>query len=621
MEQPLLRDVLGTDEPILDTTLRQITELDEPTLARLLLSLYRYRHSPKRVRQPLGSAIWSRLAQNRDSLFLMICMAKCLAVLVDEMSEEMVRFFEAALETNSQTVTHSQEAFLWINQVLDLCIKRSQADSTRALMQRPSFFQALQKYLEVFPYKVVTLQIKLINSQLFRLVNQSAHSALLKQSAGALKTNIEVLLAYIEGYTLRDPASKAEETSEKKLALPWDKRRLGHLPLQSLSLKILIDSLVKQRAQPLALTGLGFLVESSPSVLQYLEEAGDIQRLVKEGLLCRDLDKLRLEWFFAAILTRKGKTPVILAEEGYIEHILRTLECKLDAEVLDGEVHSGLTVLRLLARRLKIVTLYMCGNQLVNLVEKLAILSHKLSKRDSYPEIHPTVREYLFFAGNLVLLSSEWKEIAVERVLPHLPPYLEDKTLSVPALQFLKMFLYECPEENVKKLLAAIPFPFLTKRKWNCEESTEFYQIIQNLVCTGSALPEVQSIASWAIAEFHKVGNVLHAKFNNGTLEQSDTNQAAEFLAIISNIAALDREKAAAEAVVSTVLKLADISSQITPKLVWYVTNITWGEPKDLSRVQCAELITVLRAKVGKDKDLDERLKQLATLLDRMLLE
>ncbi|KAI5190143.1 hypothetical protein NECID01_0836 [Nematocida sp. AWRm77] len=621
MEKVIAGNALATDGQVSATIVRRVCEMDEASLEALLSSLYTHKGASKKTKQQMGTAVWERLSQKKDSLFLTIRMAKCLSVLIDKATPAMVAFFEEALEEAAKKhAAERQESFLWANQVLDLGIKLAQTKETRAAMQKASFFQAVQKCLEVCPHKAVVLLIRLIDEHMLCHIAREPLNDLHRKSTGPLKEAVEVLMAYIEGYTLQKTAKTPEDPGEKRISLPWDKRRMGHFPLQSLNLKFLIDSLMAQRSKPLALMGLGFLIESSPSVVQYLEEMGDIQRIVKETLLLAGVEKLRMEWFLITILSQKGKAHIILAEEGYIEHIMKSLEKKLDQEILDGEVCSGLSILRLLARHLKIITLYMCGNQLVNIVEKIVVILHRVYTRDKYPEIQKTAEQYLFFIGNLVLLSPEWKEISIERIVPYLVPLLEERAFALYTLQFLKMLLYECTEDIVQKSLECVPFSFLTKRTWGSEEVLEFYKVVQNMVCTGSKVQEIQEVVEWTVSEFCSVGARIQEKSTGSGIEEQDIAQVSGFLSIISNITVLYKEQECTEEVLSTVITLAGISNTFTSKLIWYITNIIWEKGEELSHTRCVQLIALLNTKIGQEKDLDERLKQLVFLLKSILV-
>jgi hypothetical protein len=96
-------------------------------------------------------------------------------------------------------------------------------------MRQLSFFQSVQRHLAACPHKTVLLLMRLIKSEASLLVDQSAQLKARK----VLKAQIEVLLAYVEGYALHSSQDSFEEVQERGMALLGQEEGRA-LPLQSL---------------------------------------------------------------------------------------------------------------------------------------------------------------------------------------------------------------------------------------------------------------------------------------------------------------------------------------------------------------------------------------------------
>ncbi|OAG31929.1 hypothetical protein NEDG_00404 [Nematocida displodere] len=588
--------------------LQTISSDSTPSLFAALTQVYTDTELSGRVKAAIAEALWKRIVGKKDPISTTTHLLKCVSKVAETISLEIVAYLETTLGTKPpESLDHD---FLWIDQVLGACIRFSLAENVCFLMQTPSFFHSAQKHLIVHPHKVAALLIRLMNSSLYYLIAKEPLTLLLKTSTGLLRLNIEVLLAHLEGYTLRKPFSE-EELPEKLPSLPWDRRRMGHFPLHSTSLKSLVDSLVRQRGHTLALVGLSFLAESSVRVLQYLEDSGEIQRITKEAYISKGLARLRLEHFLISILMLKGRSATILAEEGYIESILKHLDTKLRLKVLDGEVVSSLTILRLLSRTQKIVPSHMSSYQMINMIERLTLVALDLYKDQNYPEIEQAIEEYLLLLGNLVLLLNEWKTIAINRILPHIHHYLNEKRFTVHALQFIKMILYGCAAETIPALFAVLPPAFFMGNVWNTEESIEHYGILKNLICKGGENPDITAIMEWSISEMVEKASFLEQKYLQNTLTPIDLKIASELLGVVSNVAVISNALASTPLSIDAAITIAKIDPSLTGMFIWYLTNTIWESPSVMPTHKHVHIYNMLLSRIGIDQDTDERIAQL----------
>jgi hypothetical protein len=178
-------------------------------------------------------------------------------------------------------------------------------------MRQLSFFQSVQRHLAACPHKTVLLLMRLIKSEASLLVDQSAQL----KARTVLKAQIEVLLAYVEGYALH---RQLRRSARKGNGSAGTGGRSG-APAAVPPLKILLDSLLLQHTEALALHAVAFLAVSS-RVLDYLEGTEEIAKITKKTLTSKRTAKLHLEHFLAAVLSLKRRS---WKEERYIEQSIK----------------------------------------------------------------------------------------------------------------------------------------------------------------------------------------------------------------------------------------------------------------------------------------------------------
>ncbi|KAI5170811.1 hypothetical protein NEFER03_0270 [Nematocida sp. LUAm3] len=599
----------------LDRALYSIRGMSEDLLENLLEWAYINRGKSLEKDQRCADAFWMRIISNCDSFSLSLRLIKVFAALTAKTTSETVDYFYRALNR----FLSDPERFLWKNQILSCCLHLAQNPGGRTLMQKPQFFMRIYDHIIFCPYKATVLLIFLINEDLYKVIQKILVEGYLFDAKGSLRTVLEILLAYIEGYTLQAQEKEPEEPAYgKKLALPWDKRRLGYYPLESHTLKVLLDALLQKRSFTLVYEAIAFLIESSPSVSLYIMESGDLHKIIKEALSSTGLQKLKTEHFLIRILEKNNSRIIkILSEEGYIEHLLKRVEARLDVEVFDGEMYSCMALLRLLSRNKQIVTHYLSTYQMINLMEKFATIAHKVYKRDKYQEITENIEQFLMLLSNLVLLNTRWKETATESILPHIEHYLE-KQFRMKTLQFIRMLLYECKETEIQeKLYRTLQIYFFKELKWSQEEILESYKIYRNLVCIIDISQPKESIILWLINEFFRVSKILIEKNKTKPLTEIEIQISMELLSIVSNIAAISQESVISPELIKFAILLSNMSSSLSIGFIWFITNATWNSIQAFDILFSFDIHNVLLSKKGNDPDINERISQLISHLSR----
>ncbi|KAI5181867.1 hypothetical protein NEOKW01_2023 [Nematocida sp. AWRm80] len=605
----------GIDSLLSET--HPIEKIEEGQLNTLLERIYKNINTLESTKETLGKMLWRRILLNTDSRESLMKMFKCISLCTSETTKEIIEYFRIQLASE---YTNPEEDFIWVNTLLQMCISIAQKSTARELMQTKEFFNSVQKQIRICPYKTIVLMIRLINNQLYTLPNQDVLEEILKESKGKLKGVTEVLFAYIEGYILRSMSITDEEVFERRLALPWDKKKIGHFPLQSLSLKILIDSLIQQRSLPFSFPALGFLAGSSRAILQYLEDIGDLQKIIKEALSATGTHRLKLEHFLCSILELKSnKTSILISEEGYIESIIKMLEGKLDTEIMDGIAYSGLTLLKLLTRSYSALSIHMCSYQMINTMEKLAVSFHRLLKKYSYPELTLSAVEYLRIIGNLVMQSRKWKEIAIQSIVKELPHYFTNPTLSAEALKVIKLLLFECKDNLAYSLYQALgKKEFFQKQFTTAEERKEFYGILKNILCLEEFILKHPLIIDLCIDTFLTTSKYsLEVHQTDTSLDQTEIELLSELIYCISNIAVILPEKVLTIDIMQTIIDLTYLSPVIINNFIWYLTNTLWNTkiPQELSTI--IDISTELKLKKGIDQDIDKRISYIFSLITK----
>jgi len=643
MESLYIEQIKGPNG--LERIFLDLSSAEGQELSRVLSTVYQYRHAGTPVKKILSSFLWKRIAQSRDTLQNRTKLVKCFSALARDATLEVANYLVEALNSagsreeaisafgadahqqglctnaehqktgKSENTACSTEHFLWIGQVLDTVLELSQKEASCELFRNEKTFKAIQKNIKNFPSKVFVLLTRLISKSTYLLIEQETVTEMHRTSTGTLRTKIEVLQAYIEGYTLQNTPSTAEDPFEKKV-VPWDKKKHGAVSLLSPSTHSLVDALISKKKETLALSAAGFLSESSPEVLNYIEESGHLQKIVKEASLTPNVEeRLKFEHFLSVLLSLQGRSPFLAADEGYIECVLRNISEKLDVEVVDGEVHSGIVLLKLLSRKSKIVSMYMCSNQMISTVEKILTVTKKTYTKEQHPEREEVIKQCFSLVSNLVLYNSEWKEIGLEHVLPHATSYIQEKTSSLHVLKFVKSILYECSEEISAKIFAktAWLFSFRT-RKRTPEEKLEYCRILRNLTCKHQ-IAQLKEVVRLVVSEFYIAAeNVIRGK-KREKIPESDLSLLSELLQALSNIAVLSPECVTSENMIRSVVDICSVSPILTNNLVWYLTNILWSSPDTSKFLKEFRIQEVLLKRLGADKDTDERISQLIRML------
>ncbi|KAI5184992.1 hypothetical protein NEHOM01_0543 [Nematocida homosporus] len=601
-----------TDNYIQSKTLHLINEADEPSLTHFLLAAHTTSLSATE-KEACAAGLWDRIRQKKDSLKITQMMLRIFSLLSEQPTPEVVQFFLEALE---KPITNDTERVIWKNQVLESALHLSHRHP-QPFQADLEFFKAVQDHLTISPRKTLALLICLVTASTYKLIDKPAIEQLQHKSKGSLLVNCEVLLAYIEGYQLMGQSPELDEqVYEKRLALPWDKRKLSYFPLQSLNLKVLVDSLLQKKSAPLVFPALAFLVSASAgSVAQYLLDTGDFHKITREALSSTGKDRLRIEHFLILVLETSRRAATAIAEEGYVDNIIKRLEIKMDNGILDGEVYSFLCLLRLLARTPQIISSFMSTFQVINLIERLAANASKLHHKDSYSSLTQSICQYLKLIGNLVLFSHRWKEIAIDSIFPYISNYLHHPEFSIEALTFIKMHLYECKEDLLPRIYRALPKSFFEKTNWTKPERLEYYRIYRNLICVARNLPEIGQLVTRLINETLRLTESFTAP--QASIDPIDIDLSSELLFILANIAVITQEKALHPHLISAAIDLAAISPSLTIPFIWYLTNITWNNPSIIPLLLTYNIQSILQSKKTTDPDINERINQLSTFIKK----
>lgn len=611
------RSTAGTEEEIkkieLQKHIQVLEEGNEGALMQVLVQIYLSKEIDREIKQVYATAIFNRIKRKENPPSVLLSLFRIFSLFSETVTDEIIELMCVWLdpEKNEYEIPH-----LWSSQILTACLHLSLNERTKKMMQTKEFFQNVLKNINICQEKTIKLSIALINKDLYTLIDTEYIDKILENSKDADRVRLVVLQAYVEGYSyLENEAHIEEKIHEKRLSLPWDKKKLEYFPLPSQKMKNIIDELVRGKTYPLAYTALAFLIRASKTVFQYLFESGEMHRITKEGLFASDIQRLRIEHFLIQALESPNRLPGLLIEEGYITEIIRRLEKKISDGVFDGNIYSCFSLLRALSRNKDIVKQHISTYHTMNLMEKTCTVLLSAYKKTKSIEIEKIIIQYLMLMGNLSLYSRKWKEASANCILIHLQKYSSEEVFRISALKAVQMVLYECKEDILEKIQLAVPISFFESRDNTKEEKLERYRIYRNFVCTTRRCIKVEKVISLFKIELEKTTELLIEKRKIRKLTDIEILLAKELLYTLSNIAAAQREYVVSADVVSTAINLSSISVSLTENLIWYLTNLAWSTPLPHETLESLDILNVLIEKKSTDPDLNKRIDFVISLL------
>ncbi|KAI5189246.1 hypothetical protein NEMIN01_0412 [Nematocida minor] len=513
----------------------------------------------------------------------------------------------------------------WINELLSACIHFSiNSPDALKMLQSPNVFLAVQAVYRVCPYKSVLILIRLINQELFSYLDDSLfNSSLLQMTTGIIHTNVLVLLGYAEGYRQRSLPNIPEDASLEGQKV--------HTQFSNCILGDIFISLLKHMHSPLVLPLIGFLAETSKGALKYLESSPAIVKAIKEEYTKgpeKERNILRINHFLIPILPKSKKIVTSLAEAGLIDAIVDAIENNMKKEIFTAETVSSFCVLKIFARDAKVTANYLTTYRITNLLEKMAKTAHKHYREEGYDEIVLSINEYFLLMGNLVIFNKEWKQTAVQSVVPEIVKYLSVESFAENSLKFLCSLLFECSPDLIKSLVTELPIAEIRGTEGGIKEKMHFIGILKNILSNTDCLDDSSDLIEQILAEVLIINETIKEIIRENKKEVKLLPKlCSDILLVLSNAAIVSNTHRLDPSVIDLSIEVLSHSAdtRVFACFLSYLENILYlptenvSKPSETAAKEYMELpertvnqiAEILKKEQKKDAEIDFRITKL----------